>query len=152
MSLQNELYSCMMIQFVFILHKIWITSAQLPLSGRQKNFTAKLNLRNTIYLGTTRITSGSRIAMNDIQHTGQLSGAKMRKKLVQLDYSLVNLSFTIFFLQQCLRNLTNFLSSQSLKAMTTPLRTSQWCGDIIKTQILANNNGPTLWPKFLWKL
>ena len=148
MSLQNELYSCMMIQFVLILHKIWITSAQLPLSGRQKNFTAKLNLRNTIYLGTTRITSGSRIAMNDIQHTGQLSGAKMRKKLVQLDYSLVNLSFTIFFLQQCLRNLTNFLSSQSLKAMTTPLRTSQWYGAITKTQILASNNGPTLWPKF----
>ena len=135
MSLQSGLYSYMMIQFASILHKIWITSAKLPLNGRRNNSTAKLNLKNTTYQGTTRITSGSRIVMNDIRLTGQLSGAKMRKKLVPLDYSLVNLSFTIFFLQQCSRNLTNFHSSQSLKAMTIPLRTSQWYGAIIKTQI-----------------
>ena len=135
MSSQSGLYSCMMIQFASILHKIWITSAQLPLNGWQKNFTAKLNLKNTIYQGTTRITLGSQIAMNDIQLTGQLSGAKMRRKLVPSDYSLVNLSFTIFYLQQYLRNLTNFHLSQSLKAMMILLRTSQWYGAIIKIQI-----------------
>ena len=135
MSSQSGLYSCTMIQFASILPKIWITLAQLPLSGRQNNFTAKLNLKNTTYQGTTRITSGSQIVMNDIRHTGQLSEAKMRKRLVLLDYSLVNLSFTIFFLQLCSRNLTNFHSSQSLKAMTIQLRTSQWYGAIIKTQI-----------------
>ena len=135
MSSQSGSYSCMMIQFASILHKIWITSAQLPLNGWQKNFTAKLNLKNTIYQGTTRITSGNQIAMNVIQHTGQLSGAKMRKKLVLSDYSSVNLSFTIFFLQRCSRNLTSFHSSQSLKAMTILLRTNQWYGAIIKTRI-----------------
>ena len=144
MSLQSGLYSYMMIQFASILHKIWITSAQLPLNGRRNNSTAKLNLKNTTYQEITRISSRSLIAMNDIQLTGQLSEAKMRRKLELSDYSLVNQSFTIFFPLQCSRNLISFHSSQFLKAMLIRLRISQWYGAIIKTQISANNNGPTL--------
>ena len=144
MFLRKGSSSFMMIQFVSILPRIWITSAKLQINGKRRSSTLKWDKISTILVETTKITSRSQIVKTAIPHTGQPWGAKMRRKLGRLGFSWVSRASTIFYHQLCLRNPTSSPSSRYLKATVTQHRISQWFGAIIRIQILAKVNGVTL--------
>ena len=134
----------MMIQFVSILPRIWITSAKLQNNGKRRSSTPKWDKTSTISAETTRTTSRSQIAKTAIPHTGQPWGAKMRKKLARSGFSWVSQVSTGFYHQLCLRNPTSSPSSRYLKATVTQHKISQWFGAITRIQISAKVNGMTL--------
>ena len=153
MFLRKGSSSFMMIQFVSILPRIWITSAKLQNNGKRRSSTAKWDKISTILAETTRTTSRSQIAKTAIPHTGQPWGAKMRKKLEQLGFNWVSRASTIFYHQPSLRNPISLPSSRYLKVIVTQHRTSQWFGATIRAQISAKVNGVKLSQKSkrIWK-